>query len=328
MTRCVRTPLASDRSCPLDADHREEDDETLGSLSGNASIALVTIMAFGRNMQTNNRRSSSYCLKTTILVFVALCLVGIWMLTSSNIVPVDLSYLVPKSEFKDKVPMPFGDKLGSENDGSASRDAKNTEKTVRYKSESESDKTVEKLVEKSKDGSPAKGNDDLNDTFDDTSRSDDGNDAMTEEKIKESENEVERLESEKKAEQTEKEVFPTGDQSELLKETNSQNGAWSTQAVESKNEEEVQASASSKGQKVSYSWKLCNTTARADYIPCLDNVAAIKKLRSTKHYEHRERHCPEQAPTCLVPLPDGYKQPIEWPRSREKVTTVPSDVAF
>ncbi|CAL9108032.1 unnamed protein product [Musa textilis] len=286
-------------------------------------------MAFGRNMQMNNRSSSSYFLKTTILVFVALCLVGIWMLSSLNIVPVDLSYLVPKSEFKDKVSMPFGDKLGSENDGLASGDAKNTENTVRYKSESESGKTIEKLVEKSKKGSVAKGNDDLNDTFDDTSRSDDGEDAMTEEKLKEK-NEIERLESEKKAEQNEKsdgdgsqneksEVFPSGDQSELLKETNSQNGAWSTQSVESKNEEEVQASASSKGQKVSYSWKLCNTTARADYIPCLDNVAAIKKLRSTKHYEHRERHCPDQAPTCLVPLPDGYKQPIEWPRSRDKV---------
>ncbi|XP_022867892.1 probable methyltransferase PMT26, partial [Olea europaea var. sylvestris] len=66
-------------------------------------------------------------------------------------------------------------------------------------------------------------------------------------------------------------------------------------------------------------WKLCNTTAGTDYIPCLDNVEEIKNLRSTKHYEHRERHCPDNPPTCLVPLPEGYQRPVEWPTSREKI---------
>lgn len=117
----------------------------------------------------------------------------------------------------------------------------------------------------------------------------------------------------------EHEVFPSGAQSDISNETDTQNGAWSTQAVESKNEKEMQAAASSKGQIIEYSWKLCNVSTGADYIPCLDNEAAIKKLRSTKHYQHRERHCPDNAPTCLVPLPDGYKQPIKWPKSREKV---------
>jgi len=114
------------------------------------------------------------------------------------------------------------------------------------------------------------------------------------------------------------EVFPDGAQSEILKETNTSNGDWKTQAAESKNENEVQKS-SSKGQIVEYSWKLCNSTAGADYIPCLDNVEAIRKLHSTKHYEHRERHCPEEGPSCLVPLPEGYKRPIKWPNSRYKV---------
>jgi len=115
------------------------------------------------------------------------------------------------------------------------------------------------------------------------------------------------------------EVFPDGAQSELLKESNAQNGSFTTQAAESKNEKEVQASSKSSGDETSYSWKLCNSSASTDYIPCLDNVKAIKKLRSTKHYEHRERHCPEEPPTCLVPLPEGYKRPIEWPKSRDKV---------
>ncbi|XP_009602526.1 probable methyltransferase PMT24 [Nicotiana tomentosiformis] len=108
----------------------------------------------------------------------------------------------------------------------------------------------------------------------------------------------------------ENEIFPAGDQSEILKETTTQNGPWSTQAAESKKENESQDSPK---------WKTCKTDAGPDYIPCLDNVQAIRKLPSTSHYEHRERHCPIEASTCLVPLPSGYKQPIGWPRSREQI---------
>ncbi|XP_068649291.1 probable methyltransferase PMT26 [Aristolochia californica] len=118
-----------------------------------------------------------------------------------------------------------------------------------------------------------------------------------------------------------KEVFPDAGQSEIQNETNTQNGAFSTQATESKNEKEIQEASKSKDMQASfgYSWKLCNVTAGSDYIPCLDNEAAIRKLRSTKHYEHRERHCPEEGPTCLVPQPEGYKRPISWPDSRNKI---------
>ncbi|XXG87124.1 hypothetical protein AAC387_Pa11g1889 [Persea americana] len=132
------------------------------------------------------------------------------------------------------------------------------------------------------------------------------------------------------------EFFPDPAQSELLNETNTNNGTFSTQAVESKNEKESQQSSSSEDETVnktpadtkqdakegdaySYNWKLCNVTVGADYIPCLDNEEAIKKLQSTKHYEHRERHCPEEGPTCLVPLPEGYRQQILWPDSRDKI---------
>ena len=114
------------------------------------------------------------------------------------------------------------------------------------------------------------------------------------------------------------EVFPSGAQSELLNETTTQNGSFSTQAAESKNEKESQQSSEPENQSGT-SWKLCNVTAGPDYIPCLDNLEAIKNLRTTKHYEHRERHCPDDPPTCLVPLPEGYQRSIEWPASREKV---------
>ncbi|CAK8539938.1 unnamed protein product [Lathyrus sativus] len=97
---------------------------------------------------------------------------------------------------------------------------------------------------------------------------------------------------------------------------------WSTQVDQSQNEKKRQKgdeSGGSEEKQQDYKWSLCNVTAGADYIPCLDNEKAIKMLRSTKHFEHRERHCPEDAPTCLVPLPEGYKTPIRWPNSRDKI---------
>ncbi|KAI3665417.1 hypothetical protein L6452_44044 [Arctium lappa] len=67
-------------------------------------------------------------------------------------------------------------------------------------------------------------------------------------------------------------------------------------------------------------WELCNVTGGNDYIPCLDNVKAINELHGSRnHYEHRQRLCPNEAPTCLVPLPEGYKTPLPWPQSREKI---------
>ncbi|KAK7305784.1 hypothetical protein VNO77_43696 [Canavalia gladiata] len=59
----------------------------------------------------------------------------------------------------------------------------------------------------------------------------------------------------------------------------------------------------------------------SEYIPCLDNEDAIRKLRSTEKGERFERHCPEQGRglKCLVPSPNGYRTPIPWPRSRDEV---------
>lgn len=63
-------------------------------------------------------------------------------------------------------------------------------------------------------------------------------------------------------------------------------------------------------------WKRCESQ---DYMPCLDNTKAIKKLKSKRHMEHRERHCPDPASKCLVPLPQRYKVPLPWPQSRDMV---------
>ncbi|GMH26802.1 hypothetical protein Nepgr_028645 [Nepenthes gracilis] len=65
---------------------------------------------------------------------------------------------------------------------------------------------------------------------------------------------------------------------------------------------------------------LCPESLR-DFIPCMDNVEAIMKLKSTMKGERFERHCPEvgRELNCLVPAPKRYKTPIPWPRSRDEV---------
>ncbi|KAK9159170.1 hypothetical protein Scep_005744 [Stephania cephalantha] len=65
-------------------------------------------------------------------------------------------------------------------------------------------------------------------------------------------------------------------------------------------------------------WEICSGS-QTDYIPCLDNMKAIKALRSRRHMEHRERYCPKPSPRCLVHLPIGYRIPVPWPRSKDMI---------
>lgn len=136
---------------------------------------------------------------------------------------------------------------------------------------------------------------------------------------------------------------PTGDgglpdsistQAELTTENREANKTdFETQAAESKEEKEglttEAGTVAENNTTTNYSsqegsarvWKVCKFEGAQDFIPCLDNEAAIKKLRSRQHYEHRERHCPseEELPKCLLPLPTNYKAPIKWPMSRDQV---------
>ncbi|XP_041021047.1 probable methyltransferase PMT27 isoform X1 [Juglans microcarpa x Juglans regia] len=116
------------------------------------------------------------------------------------------------------------------------------------------------------------------------------------------------------------EAFPGGGNTGIPKESKESKKSWSTQAAQSENEKERRKDESNViGSIYGYTWHLCNVTAGTDYIPCLDNEKALKKLRTTKHFEHRERHCPEEGPMCLVPPPEWYKTPIMWPKSRDKI---------
>lgn len=69
--------------------------------------------------------------------------------------------------------------------------------------------------------------------------------------------------------------------------------------------------------KKRYTWKLCNTRSKHNYIPCIDIESATGRLKS---YRHQERSCPRSAVMCLVPLPhDGYGTPVGWPESKVKI---------
>ncbi|KAL4569004.1 hypothetical protein LXL04_024630 [Taraxacum kok-saghyz] len=106
----------------------------------------------------------------------------------------------------------------------------------------------------------------------------------------------------------------------LITDSKDSKNAWLTQAAQSSNQNYGRKEAEDDDVTLfEVKWELCNVTAGKDYIPCLDNEKAIAKLHGRHHFEHRERHCPEEAPTCLVPLPEGYMTPISWPQSRDKI---------
>ncbi|XP_022768976.1 probable methyltransferase PMT28 [Durio zibethinus] len=69
--------------------------------------------------------------------------------------------------------------------------------------------------------------------------------------------------------------------------------------------------------KAHYSWKLCSTRSKHNYMPCIDVESGFTRLQS---YRHSERSCPKAPPMCLVPLPhDGYDSPVRWPESKLKI---------
>lgn len=89
--------------------------------------------------------------------------------------------------------------------------------------------------------------------------------------------------------------------------------------------EEVRKASKGKGKvkgplfdpNATYSWKLCSTRSKHNYIPCIDIEVGGGKVPS---YRHTERSCPRTPFMCLVPLPhEGYESPLPWPESKLKV---------
>ncbi|PON40712.1 putative methyltransferase PMT [Parasponia andersonii] len=313
-------------------------------------------MALGKYSRVDGRKSTSYCSTISVVVFVAFCLVGIWMFMSSTVTVQDreLPSEETANEVKEQVVTDNNSKQFEDSSGDLQEDATTLDssggdaKTVEETQEETASREQSEVETESQNGSDEKTvfadenansvNGDSNSEAGETdgvSRESNENEGRESDEREENESNDDQTKqkdevvslSEEKGEQTQErdteqsdphvENQGKSDASELQKETNVENGAWSTQAVESENEKSQQNSISQS--QNDYDWKLCNVTAGPDYIPCLDNWQVIRKLPSTKHYEHRERHCPDESPTCLVALPEGYKRPVKWPTSRDKI---------
>ncbi|XP_074371252.1 putative methyltransferase PMT25 [Apium graveolens] len=335
-------------------------------------------MAIGKYSRVDGRKSTNYCSTSTIVVFVSLCMVGVWMLMPSSVDPVqntdlssqhsntDLPSQDSKTDIKEKVDDKFSTESEDSSGGQAEDATKEVSKPIISKAESNSEvkeseissnnvvETQEEKVVEENSGGISNGEEDSKEEAEgdgDGEPKEDNRNSENEESNSEgkesnlSTETNENAESEnKKSEgesdpneasdspQTEISVeepklmadekahveISAGNQSEILKETTTGSGAWSTQAAESESEKKTEMSKLPKDAS-DYKWKVCNVTAGPDYIPCLDNLRAIKKLPQWDHYQHRERHCPDKAPTCLVSLPEGYRQSIKWPKSREQI---------
>ncbi|KAB5568537.1 hypothetical protein DKX38_002330 [Salix brachista] len=353
-------------------------------------------MVMGKYSRVDGRKPSIYCCTITVVVFVALCLVGAWMLMSSS-VPVQNSNPLSQGNVNgvkqvagENISKQFEDSPGDlledarkedsnavdsqsdsqsdvhddqnvtekesestvEDNQDENRDEKTESKNVIEENQDEKTVTEEEPKTRTENNKDGKTEDRESNSGDGESTAEAGEtQAQGKEANKSDQTEPEGSSGENKSksddgeknpdsgenanennqegatgnnvdsqenDQTSIEILPAGTQSELLNETNTQNVAWSTQVVESQNEKIPQQSSISKDQH-GHGWKLCNVTAGPAYVPCLDNWYVIRRLPSTKHYEHRERHCPQEAPTCLVPIPEGYRRSVKWPKSREKI---------
>ncbi|CAL0330737.1 unnamed protein product [Lupinus luteus] len=265
----------------------------------------------------NNRRSSSstsYTSTLTTLVFVTLCVLAIWMLTSNSVVsPVTHHNSHDHNNNNNNNLDDFSRSITTtttttptarSRDNNPGDDTTNHHPDITYEE-------VDNGLKSRAEGETLSGEDNSIQSHENQNGMNEHNEEQQHggtrgDEVIESEQkqnlvdgsvEIEKPKEEKKRRKPKKE--PKRDESEGEKER---------QREESDGNEEMQH----------LEWHLCNVTAGADFIPCLDNEKYLKTSHR-RHYEHRERHCPEDAPTCLVPLPQGYKTSVQWPNSRDKI---------
>ena len=278
----------------------------------------------------NEKRMPSFYVMATIGVFIALCLIGMWILSTpsgeevSNKVETvhktsDGNYkeITDTQQFEESTT-----EIQQESEGKNNEETNNEEKNYEESSQAEP-KTEEKGSNEYDDKEKEKEREKTEETP-----------AEHEVNINNREEPPPDVEPPKLKENEFEENGAA--QSEIQIENKEITNNWETQASESKEEkekvEEIKEKIEEKTEEASTSdesttgtpysqreWNICDFEGATDYIPCLDNKEVIKNLPSTKHYEHRERHCPTSAPTCLVPLPQDYRSPIKWPQSRNEV---------
>lgn len=302
----------------------------------------------GRSHRPGKRSSSSSsCVSMVSLVmFLGFCVLVVWVMTSSSVVPSEILRNWSRDDGKTSS-SPRSELLVED----ATSDSESSNDAVSFEDNSVGGAIDEKvqLVKEVTDGGGGEEDQEQKQKQkqSEVPEESEKNQTVTEKEDDKKQNEV-SLESEEqqtvnekegeknltKEEGEKKQTKTEGDDDNKLESVTDKNSEIQHKVVESESEvkhEEQPSSTTnkynsdSKGQSgkveliAAQNWELCNVTADTDYIPCLDNEKGLKSVRNTGHYEHRERHCPAEGPKCLVPLPKGYKPSIEWPRSRDEV---------
>ncbi|XP_073035135.1 probable methyltransferase PMT28 [Primulina eburnea] len=283
----------------------------------------MAIARFGRQVK-RSYQSYGFCVKLSVVVILGMCFVFVWSAFSNfSVTSRRESFddiVEPVSVSRGKVgnsQINSGPKKSQESDeqrfksGLDDKDKKNVNGSVVLKPEERPEKVESAGVERIDDGNlkPSKG------SGEEKNEENDGSEAkeVAKEEEEDGGNDKEGEELESDGTETEKvEGDPDLVNAENLDQENL--------------DEEIESSVKKKKNKnlgplfdpkARYTWKLCNTRSKYNYIPCIDIESGTGKIQS---YRHHERSCPRSAVMCLVPLPrDGYGEPEHWPESKMKI---------
>ncbi|KAL2498575.1 putative methyltransferase PMT26 [Abeliophyllum distichum] len=272
-------------------------------------------MALGKYSRVDGRKSSSgYCSTVTIVVFVALCLVGVWMMTSSSVVPVQNSDV--SQENKNEVRT----HVRESNDDNDNNGTNNESGNIASDDSISSDDGKTKQFEDNPGDLPedaTKGDSHASSSQEEKNGKSEETEKTTEENPEEkSKYEKKEYIEEKKEDEEEKNGEEKKEDGESQKENKDSETAETNENNSDDNEKKSEESSGDakdgdKGEGQIEEKVDEKKDKESDQVSGSFHQLSITNIgRGT---------VPEKPPTCLVPVPEGYQRSIEWPRSREKI---------
>ncbi|GMY28428.1 probable methyltransferase PMT28 [Fagus crenata] len=280
----------------------------------------MAIARFGRQA----KRPHGLCVKMTAVAILGLCFIFVWSMFSST-----SSSVVSQRETFDDIAEPVSTNTRPSNSGTQSnkKQVENHESSKegkKVKVESDLDRRDEKkangsvalVAEKHKSGKK------------------DEKEVAKEKKENDGPKQSEAEDSQKDKEEQEEEEVIDGEEGLDIEGEDNGDKEGDSDLVESVDQESEEKLDDGSGEsrkrgrkrkingplfdpKAHYTWKLCSTRSKHNYMPCIDMESGTAKLQS---YRHTERSCPRTSLMCLVPLPhDGYGTPVRWPESKLKI---------
>ncbi|KAK9023195.1 hypothetical protein V6N11_003421 [Hibiscus sabdariffa] len=285
----------------------------------------MALARFGRQV----KRQHGVCVKMTAVAILGLCFIFVWSMFSSP----STSVTVQRESFDDIAePVASGTMVskskGNEFEKHDSNDhKKKVESDLKKKDEKKVNGSLPSPAHEHKSGK--KNEKHVSNRKKDKDRPKVSSEVSKENQENQKQEESQGEEAEKETEE-EEEVLVDGKEEGLDGEGEEkveiEGDADVGESVDQQTEEVVENENEGKKRKIKgpvfdpkahYSWKLCSTRSKHNYIPCIDVESGFTRLQS---YRHGERTCPKAPPMCLVPLPhDGYDSPVRWPESNLKI---------